>query len=568
MDNFQHNGSTMLTDTFTVVPESLFETLTVDTLVDENDGDFSAGDLSLREAFALSNVQEGADTINFDASLNGGTIVFDSSLERELAINDSLSIVGLGQDNLTLDGGFIFDIAQSNIDVSIDDLNLKGGTIDNSGNLTFSKSTISQTLNINGSSDYYAIISREGNATIIDSTIKDNNGGSNVGVVIESGTATIENSAITGNDSLSYGQSGIIIRSEATVDISNSTIANNKGRTNAGIENAGIVNITNSTIVNNSGGLASGGLKNFNGGTATVTSSIIANNTGYRGTGDVSGDGEFVSGGYNLISNGDDAVGFVNGVYGDLVGTNGDDPENPQNDGLIAPQLGELQNNGGYTQTYALLIGSPAIDAGNPDFEPPPEFDQRGVGFPRVLDGDGDGIATIDIGAFEFINIIDGTSGNDLLIGTHRSDRISGFNGNDLLTGRDSDDILDGGAGNDRLFGNDGYDSLVGGDGLDVIVGSRGDDLLDGGADDDSLFGGRDADQFVLRQGDGRDTIFDYRDGTDSFLLADGLTFEDLRITQGIGQSLISVTDTSEDLAVLFGVNANDLGAEDFSVLV
>ena len=72
----------------------------------------------------------------------------------------------------------------------------------------------------------------------------------------------------------------------------------------------------------------------------------------------------------------------------------------------------------------------------------------------------------------------------------------------------------------------------------------------------------------MLREGDGRDTIFDYRDGTDSFFLADGLAFEDLTITQGIGQSVISVTDTSEDLAALFGVNANDLGAEDFSTLV
>ncbi|MDJ0596252.1 MAG: calcium-binding protein [Pleurocapsa sp. MO_226.B13] len=121
------------------------------------------------------------------------------------------------------------------------------------------------------------------------------------------------------------------------------------------------------------------------------------------------------------------------------------------------------------------------------------------------------------------------------------------------------DDLLEGGAGNDNLLGNSGNDLLVGG---------ADDDLLDGGAGDDRLFGGTDADQFVLREGDGRDTIFDYRDGTDSFLLADGLAFEDLTITQGIGQSVISVTDTSEDLAALFGVNANDLGAEDFSTLV
>ena len=45
--------------------------------------------------------------------------------------------------------------------------------------------------------------------------------------------------------------------------------------------------------------------------------------------------------------------------------------------------------------THALLPGSPAIDAGDHNFNPPPDFDQRGPGFPRVVNG------RIDIGAFE-----------------------------------------------------------------------------------------------------------------------------------------------------------------------
>src|SRR5206468_12368072 len=39
--------------------------------------------------------------------------------------------------------------------------------------------------------------------------------------------------------------------------------------------------------------------------------------------------------------------------------------------------------------------GSPAINAGDPSFTPPPDYDQRGPGFPRVVNG------RIDIGAFE-----------------------------------------------------------------------------------------------------------------------------------------------------------------------
>ena len=65
------------------------------------------------------------------------------------------------------------------------------------------------------------------------------------------------------------------------------------------------------------------------------------------------------------------------------------------------PQLGPLAENGGPTTTHALLAGSPAIDAGNPAFTPPPDFDQRGALHERVADGDGAGGARIDIGAYE-----------------------------------------------------------------------------------------------------------------------------------------------------------------------
>jgi hypothetical protein len=74
--------------------------------------------------------------------------------------------------------------------------------------------------------------------------------------------------------------------------------------------------------------------------------------------------------------------GFTNGVSGDIVGTN----SNP-----INPLLGELQNNGGPSDTHALLTGSPAINAGNNSGAP--STDQRGL--PRISGG------TIDIGSYE-----------------------------------------------------------------------------------------------------------------------------------------------------------------------
>ena len=63
------------------------------------------------------------------------------------------------------------------------------------------------------------------------------------------------------------------------------------------------------------------------------------------------------------------------------------------------PQLAPLDHNGGPTKTHALLTGSPAIDAGDPDFSSPPQFDQRGA--PRVIDGDRVTGGRIDIGAYE-----------------------------------------------------------------------------------------------------------------------------------------------------------------------
>jgi hypothetical protein len=61
------------------------------------------------------------------------------------------------------------------------------------------------------------------------------------------------------------------------------------------------------------------------------------------------------------------------------------------------PRLGPLADNGGLTQTHALLANSPAIDTG--DNATCPATDQRGVG--RPIDGTGDGGAVCDMGAYE-----------------------------------------------------------------------------------------------------------------------------------------------------------------------
>jgi hypothetical protein len=81
-------------------------------------------------------------------------------------------------------------------------------------------------------------------------------------------------------------------------------------------------------------------------------------------------------------------------VYGGYTGT-GNIKQNPM--------LGKLEDNGGFTWTHALLAGSPAIDAGDPTNCP--QVDQRGVS--RPVDGNLNGEARCDMGAFEFQPVTD-----------------------------------------------------------------------------------------------------------------------------------------------------------------
>ncbi len=115
---------------------------------------------------------------------------------------------------------------------------------------------------------------------------------------------------------------------------------------------------------------------NFSGGISTnggeIGNTILNNNSGFNI------DGTITSHGYNLSS--DDGGGNLTGP-GDQINTD--------------PMIGPLQNNGGPTLTHALLPGSPAINAGDPNFTPPPFYDQRGYPFVRVFNG------RIDIGSFE-----------------------------------------------------------------------------------------------------------------------------------------------------------------------
>jgi hypothetical protein len=150
--------------------------------------------------------------------------------------------------------------------------------------------------------------------------------------------------------------------------------------------------IAGSTLTGNSAGLFGGGFTNY--GTATITGSLITGNNAQYGS-EINSIGTTNLNAFNLIGDSSkttaQALLVVSAGANDILATS--DGTNPK---ALAAILAPLANNGGPTQTHALVAGSPAINAGNPSFTSPPDFDQRGVGFDRVSGG------RTDIGAFEF----------------------------------------------------------------------------------------------------------------------------------------------------------------------
>jgi hypothetical protein len=163
-----------------------------------------------------------------------------------------------------------------------------------------------------------------------------------------------------------------------SLSIVNSTISGNSAGIGGGIYDHALVGIANSTFSGNSAG--SGGGIYHDGGVPPLAIEISDTvlNAGASGENIFNNGGTVTSLGYNLSS--DDGSGYLTGP-GDQINTD--------------PMLGPLQDNGGPTFTHELLPSSPAINAGNPGFTPPPFYDQRGSGFDRVVNG------RIDIGSFE-----------------------------------------------------------------------------------------------------------------------------------------------------------------------
>jgi len=353
-----------------------------------------AHDLTLQGAGARQTVIDGSNNTG-----NSGSVV---------AVTATVTIAGVtiqGGHATTYGGGIDNAGALTLLDSMVvnNTTAFIGGGIFNDSNamLTIENSTIGGNSAATGAAPYGGGIYNTGAMTLTASAASGNNAGGNGGGIYNDGSsATLiastvsDNTAGAGSANGQAGNGGGIETGASTLTLVNSTVSGNSAtRSGGGIGEGGdfgTVALYNSTISVNSavngGGISVGGSV-----TASLANTIIAGNTNPAApnAGGPDCQGTLTSQGYNLLGNNSGCS--LMSATGDQIGT----PAQP-----INPLLGPLQNNGGPTLTQALLPGSPAINAGNPqgclDGQGNPlTTDQRGQPRPDPNSG------RCDIGAFE-----------------------------------------------------------------------------------------------------------------------------------------------------------------------
>jgi len=380
------------------------------------------------------------------SGINGGGIITEQMSPPGWVDGNSLTVSGdVFANNSASSGGAIYSSEPltvinstftDNTGPSISEY-IDGAAIYDWNTLTITGSTFSN----NNAGVVGNVVLTAGNSGLV--TITTSIFSHNIGIALESGGSitSIANSVFT------YNNIGVITYPWGSTEITDSTFAYNSelgvwisGTTNGvpgistiagctiidtsgdGIQNGGVLTVLNSTIAYSTGY----GIYNDNTGVLVVTSSTIADNNigigmeqwmvsafGDYDTSSITlndsivADSTFTSifigpkcdindpgqagpltGSYNLIGIANPSLGLNSS---NLAGTVAD-PLNP----LIGP----LQNNGGPTETMALLPGSPAIGTGSVNLAVDAngvslQYDQRGPGYPRTTNG------AIDIGAYE-----------------------------------------------------------------------------------------------------------------------------------------------------------------------
>ena len=364
----------------------------VSTTVDESDGNYAAGDLSLREALVLAAVLAGTDTVRFADSLfvhgaTGITLTYDGAdsgtLPDVLTVGSSVVIEGPSAQHLAVRGNNLTGVFQVNsgVTATIRDLSITGGSAGTGGGIMTS-----------------------GTLTLERVSVDHSTGGAGGGIYVGGGTLSVSKSTIA-NNSASFGGGGIfIVGGQVVIDsstISTNTVISGSG---GGVYLAGgTLQLVQSTVTQNRG--VGGGLKLITANQATVKNSIIAENFNGGGSApdDISGTLNVGASSYNLLGSGGSG-GLADGVNGNIVLAAGQSADMP---------LGEY---GGTTKTHALYSYSRAIDSGNEALVVPGATDQRGL--ERSVAAFIGLNPHVDIGAFEYLasltvtTLVDENDGN------------------------------------------------------------------------------------------------------------------------------------------------------------
>jgi hypothetical protein len=402
-------------------PGAMAATQTVSSLADSGAG-------SLRAAIGNANM---ADIV--DATGVSGKILLTTG---EISITNSITILGPGPGTLAVDGNAnsriftIYRLGTTPISVFISGLTVTNGftkhriglpTIGEAGGGIFNDQQTLTVSNVtvignkvdpgelngigggicNGGFDFFASL------RVIDCTIASNSaafGGGIFNTAIQGGHSEVRvlNSTFNGN----------------TAGTDGGGIYNNVQDTSVGGPSVGIVALTNCTLTGNLSPSV-GALINFavNSGSAfaQIAHSTFSGNSGPGGIGvyNVAGQGPSISRatvevGHTIFNRGSNGFCFASGASGSSIATVIDRGYNLVSDlsgsGILTnttdqlhtdPVLGPLQDNGGPTFTHAITTNSPAWNKGDPNFVPPPDFDQRGPDFLRLSS------CALDIGAYE-----------------------------------------------------------------------------------------------------------------------------------------------------------------------
>ena len=378
--------------------------------------DYHDGDLTLSDVSITGCVANVGGAVYKTA---GGTLeIVDSTISDNNASNGSgaLNMSGLGDliiTNSTFDGN---------------DAGNSGGVgrISNDGSIAITDSTFSNNTASGGGGAFYTTTEVTGDVSISSSTFYNNSANSGGGGAVYSlnaGLFTVTSSTFSGNTSTSWGGALYLGTQGQVITVTDSLFVGNSALYGGALDfdgNDQVVTINNSTVDGNLASTEGGAIWKESGGSLTINMSTITENSASSGGGvwfyspaggqpDVTITGTILTGNTGDEGAADDLNTGPNssllaatisdsilGVVGPLIAVTASNNIDATAPGFVLG-LGALADNGGATETMALLAGSPAIDAGPatvPTFVGN-GFDQRGTPYVRVYNGQS------DIGAFE-----------------------------------------------------------------------------------------------------------------------------------------------------------------------